>query len=257
MILFASDLDNTLIYTRKKIQDPVVCIEKLEGKEHSFMTEDSHNRLQNIITEVCFVPITTRSRAQYARIKLLNQGVPTYSLTSNGGILLYNHEIDRKWYEDSLKLIEDSMDELNKAKQLLEHDLNVQIEVRLVDGLFVFTKSEDADETIKQLEKQLDLNHVTIERYRAKVYVLPKLLTKGIALNRLKEKLNAKLVIAAGDSEFDLPMLRESDWSVIPNEAKLIESLDGKQNLVVCEQERYLFGEKVLDVVVEVQKRGR
>ncbi len=48
--------------------------------------------------------------------------------------------------------------------------------------------------------------------------MVPRKLSKGVAVSRLKERLGAELVIAAGDSEFDLPMLQEADLAFAPKE---------------------------------------
>ena len=48
MVLFVSDLDNTLIYSYKReIGKKKICVELYEGKEISFMTENSYRLLNN------------------------------------------------------------------------------------------------------------------------------------------------------------------------------------------------------------------
>jgi hydroxymethylpyrimidine pyrophosphatase-like HAD family hydrolase len=47
------------------------------------------------------------------------------------------------------------------------------------------------------------------------------------AVKRLADKYKFSSIICAGDSEFDIPMLREADLSFIPDE-RLIDSCKGK-----------------------------
>ena len=119
MILFASDLDNTLIHSYKRADSADICVETKDSKCLSYMTPKAYTMLQKL-DGVCFVPITTRSLEQYRRIKLFDDKLPRYALTSNGGLLLVNDEIDAEWRMDSLKLIKDCMPELENAIKCLE-----------------------------------------------------------------------------------------------------------------------------------------
>jgi phosphoserine phosphatase len=50
-----------------------------------------------------------------------------------------------------------------------------------------------------------------------KIYVLPKMLTKGNAVNRLQERIKSDYTICAGDSELDLSMLSIADKQFFSN----------------------------------------
>src|SRR5699024_6248459 len=65
MDLFASDLDNTLIYSYKRdIGTDTVCAEVYEGRQVSFMTKRSRELLEKVNQTMHFVPVTTRSVQQ-------------------------------------------------------------------------------------------------------------------------------------------------------------------------------------------------
>ena len=88
MIVFYSDLDNTLIYSyRREIGGKKRCVEVYQGREISFMSEYSYHLLQEISKKALFIPVTTRTMEQYQRIDL-GIGIPEYALVCNGGILL-------------------------------------------------------------------------------------------------------------------------------------------------------------------------
>lgn len=218
-ILFASDLDNTLIYSYKKIQGPSVLVETREGKALSYMTETAFALLQEAVQKCIFAPITTRSLEQYRRISLLRQGVPRYAVTSNGGHLLVDGEIDESWHTETLRMIAESMPELAKAEGILLADPDRSFDVRLIDDVFLFTKTNHVEASCERLAKVLDAGLVELDTNGEKLYVLPKKLHKGMALERLKERLHAPYTIAAGDSRFDLPMLLAADLAVLPRAA--------------------------------------
>ena len=117
MIVFNSDLDNTLIYSYKKdIGKNIRCVEVYQGREISFMTETSALLLEKINPKLIFVPTTTRTLEQYNRINL-GIGVPAFALVCNGGVLLESGVSSEEWYSETLNMISESKDELLKSIQ--------------------------------------------------------------------------------------------------------------------------------------------
>lgn len=220
MIIFNSDLDNTLIYSyRHDIGPDKKCVEMYQGREISYMTDESLRLLNRIQKQVLFVPTTTRTEEQYARISF-GVGEAKYALVCNGGVLLVNGREDREWYLESLRRISGSAGELKCAMHILESDPDRDFELRLIRELFVFTKSKDPEKTMERLKRTLNTGVADVLANGAKVYVVPKALNKGEAVLRLKAKLGAQKVIASGDSEFDIPMLDAADLALAPKELK-------------------------------------
>lgn len=250
MNIFNCDLDNTLIYSYKKnIGEYKKCVEVYNGKQISFMSIKSLQLLKKVIDNICFVPTTTRSLQQYKRINFDNILPPKYALAANGGILIENNKINEQWYKDSLNMIKPCMDTFRHAYNYLKCDKNICFEIRLTDGLFLFTKSKNSEETIKNLKKHIDLNTVDIFENGVKIYVLPKILNKGNAVKRLKKKLNAKYIIAAGDSELDISMLNYSDFAFLPNNLK--NKVKNKNKAVIADDENNLFSDIILDTLTQ------
>ncbi|WP_164473127.1 HAD-IIB family hydrolase [Clostridium sp. E02] len=240
MILFHSDLDNTLIYSYKHdIGMSKKCVEIYQDREVSFMTTESMDILKRIQSKIIFVPTTTRTIEQYNRIQM---GIanPKYALVCNGGILLNNGLKDSKWYEESLDFAEHAKSEIEKSIQILKQDKNRYFEIRFIEQLFVFTKTSEPLKTIQTLRLKLDENKVDIFQNGEKVYVLPKELNKGRGILRLKKKLSAAKIIAAGDSAFDIPMLKASDFGFCP------KGLITEINSNVLEYPREVFTVKML-----------
>lgn len=248
MVVFHSDLDNTLIYSYKHdIGSDKKCVEVYQGREVSFMTKKSYDLLKAVKEKVVFVPTTTRTQEQYERIDL-GIGIPRLALVCNGGVLLADGREDRKWYEESLNLIMDCGSELEKSELYLETDKFRSFEVRNIRGLFVFTKSDEPERTMAGLKDILNLSLVDVFRNGVKVYVVPKMLSKGMAVQRLGKRLEAELVIAAGDSEFDISMLHMADIGIAPPELG-ISSWEGSR--ILRAEERGIYSDWLLEYMVK------
>lgn len=244
-MIFCSDLDNTLIYSYKhEIGEKKQCVEVYQGREISFMTEKSYALLHAIREKVLFVPVTTRTVEQYERIHL--GFAAEYALTCNGGILLVQGEEEEAWYQKSLELISGARAELEKAYRYLEADKDRNFEVRDIRGLFLFTKSEKPLGTIERMRAVLDPALVDVFCNGVKVYVLPKELNKGKAVRRFRERVGVELIVAAGDSSFDVPMLEAADRALAP--AELAAEYFMKESVISVGREE-LFSDVVLKYV--------
>lgn len=236
MVVFHSDLDNTLIYSRRRpLKGEKVCVERYQGREVSFMTTYALSKLEQASGGCLFVPTTTRTVEQYRRIRL-GLPEPEYALVCNGGVLLRRGVPDLAWYQESLRRIQGAQGEIQRGISLLEEDPDVCFEVRYIDRLFVFTKSGNPDRTVQKLREVLDLSRLEVARNHQKVYLVPRELDKGAALLRLRERLEADLVLAAGDSSFDVGMLRKADLGFAPGELR--ERISGEGQVEFLEGER-------------------
>ena len=250
MIIFASDLDNTLIYSYRRMEDGV-CVELYEGRPCSYMTGEAHRLLQEAASQVMFVPVTTRSLLQYRRISFPQAAVPPYALAGNGGILLRNGEEDPDWAGETKRLIHPAGPVLERALSLLADDPHVFLGPRLVDGIFVFAKTADMESTVAALNASLDAEHVYVDFVGEKVYVFPLVLDKGLALRRLRQLLGPVFIISAGDSSFDIPMLLEADAALVPGEEVMLRDLHPLRHCRVVDGERTRFGDRALEFVIK------
>lgn len=225
MDLFCCDLDNTLIYSwRRQLSGEKFCVEWLDGREISYITRRALGLLKELEKRMLLIPVTTRRVEQYQRI-ILPGVCPVYALVCNGGVLLEKGEEAEDWYKDSLDRIKDSQGELNVGQRILEGDTCRDFEVWRIRELFLFTKSRDPEKTVKELKKRLDLQKIDVFTNKNKVYVIPKALNKGAALERIKDRLGAKRVFAAGDSLFDMPMLARADLAYRGGEEPFAEEM--------------------------------
>lgn len=246
MDLFASDLDNTLIYSYKRDIGPdKICAEVYEGREVSFMTRRSRALLDAVNHRMHFVPVTTRSTEQYARIRFSDNWSPALALAANGGVLLVDGTPDPDWYAGSLDRIATAETALRQAERVLECDPARTLEVRRVDGLFVFTKSADVPATLERLRAVVDPCTVELFSNGVKVYAVPRTMDKGTGLTRLRERFPDARVFAAGDSQFDLPLLAAADTAFCP--ADLAYPARPGQTVVPVSRQDGVFSDIVLD----------
>lgn len=196
-------------------------VEWLNGEAQSFMTATTFEFLEHQ-KKVEFVPVTTRTIAQYKRITPFNFTIPVqYALVCNGGILLKNGKSDEPWYAESLSLISNEIKELENAKTILERLLPDSI-IHDVNSLFFYAKSNTPEEICKKLKQELQPAQVQILYDNRKVYCLPNTLNKGNAIKRFMNRFCIPNTMAAGDSLFDVSMLNVVDTAFFPPD---IESL--------------------------------
>lgn len=212
-ILFACDLDNTLIYSYKKKQDGYICVELNKGREQGFMTAYTFNNFADMTEKVMFVPVTTRSVEQYRRIVFPNRHVPQYALVSNGATLIHNGEISENW-----NLIEKNSSLGFQLKEVFDRYCKDKrfINCRIVDDSYVFVycaPDTDAEEIAQELSDSVNLN---VELSGRKIYFFPENLNKGRAVKALNKIILCDKIISAGDSSMDASMLNVADKVIIP-----------------------------------------
>lgn len=200
-ILFACDLDGTLIHSHKKRRADDICVELYDGREQSFISPRELALLKEISSKILFIPVTTRSFAQYKRIFWAEDFKPRYAITTNGAIFLDGEQITfRK------ELVENCADELEYQRTVHADNPNFTI-CRVVDESFLFLRCRD---DLNAEDFHFD-TRLTVQHTGKKIYFFPPELNKGTALRMLIEKFSPDKVFCAGDSEIDLPMLKLAD----------------------------------------------
>lgn len=253
MIVLHIDLDNTLIYSYKRdIGKAKRNVEIYQGREISFITENTLRNLRAIQKKMLIVPTSTRAIEQYDRISLPIRPLP-YALVCNGGILLANGTREPSWYQASLEFIQESVPALESARRFLERDVRRRFELRFIEELFLFTKCDQAEAVVRQLQEVSDRATVNIFHNKEKVYVVPVNLSKGKAVERFREYIGADRVIAAGDSAFDVSMLREADIGIAPHGFTQEYSVDFQ---IYEMPGKRIFSDEMTDKILEMCTRG-
>ena len=205
--LLACDLDNTLIHSHKRRRPDDICVELYDGHEQSFMSPRALDLLKKIAAQMLFVPITTRSIAQYRRIHWTENFRPRYAVTSNGAYFLDGDNQENFLRDEVLPYA----DELTALQKKFSTDERFDI-CRIVDDSFLFLRGrDDLDVAAVTFDTNLTAQHTG-----KKIYLFPPSLNKGNALKLLAKKFHAEKIFAAGDSEIDLPMLKLADVAFAP-----------------------------------------
>ena len=238
--IFAVDLDNTLIYSdaRSRHLADRVCVEWRGEEELSYMDRRCLERLRRLADRLAVVPVTTRSLEQYRRIRFFPDREPELALAANGGILLEEGSVCEAWLAETRRLTAACAGQLEQAAVWLEEDPERCFELRRVNGLFLYTKTKKPERTAARLREGLDGSLVSVVENLSKIYVLPRCLTKGLAIRRLRRFLEEKgrpgpcpAILAAGDSNFDISMLAEADWGISVDETVMVEALGAKDSI--------------------------
>lgn len=224
-MIFASDLDRTLIFSKRFSEtaspEDVVLIETSKGREVSYMMKEALSFLEGLNERVTFVPVTTRSEDEYNRIDFVSRIQPRYAIVANGGKILIDGVEDPEWKEYILQTKKNlSCSAVEMKKTFLSLFPEEQFDhYKLADDLFWMFKLKEepldekaykwAGDTFKEFG--WDLTKIGL-----KVYLLPSELTKWKALSFLKAKLSEEIVVAAGDSLMDYEMVSNADFGITP-----------------------------------------
>lgn len=231
-----SDLGNTIIFSHRHTIGERVPVERLDGREQSYMTKRGYALLQNI-ERGSFIPVTTRTLAQYGRISFFDDGsIPYYALLDNGGILPVDGKTDSKWLDETMKMTEND--------RLLMEDIVIKFssyaEIKWQDNLALFVKADDGTgESIAAAAADIGL---TAFRHMNKIYIFPNCLSKGSSVRRFLKRYPFGYFVAAGDSEVDVSMMTEADEAYMPLQMKNAADKNGRIKFVeAAEIAEYIF----------------
>lgn len=207
---FFSDLDSTLIYGIDKLMGkPYLPIEFKNRKEFTGMTFESVRLLKEISKKCNFVPITTRNLLQYNRLIIDQLFRYKHALVLNGAILLENGLMDQAWYDESIALRMNAESEYIKLHNIKLPDKSKLKSLSVFDYIEVY--DYDMESTYGFLMNELNGKYVNIISNRNKIYIIPKGLDKGSAVQRYKKRFGTKKTVATGDSNMDESMFRFTD----------------------------------------------
>lgn len=251
MLVLFSDIDNTLIQShRHTYHGPKVWVEYLNGHKQSFMPQNTYDYLksQNWLK---VIPVTTRTSEQYKRLlDLSNELGWGTALICNGAILLINGKEDSSWTEESLRM---SIEDRNSYVLMREMAYGMVDSSRIIEipDIMFYIKTEKVDEVYDCLLREMDSEHVEIHKDTRKVYCFPKSLNKGLAIERLMKRLTLTNCIAAGDSEFDIPMLEKASIALCPEELSKSISVQGR--LIPCQS---VFSDAICNELEKIRREG-
>jgi hypothetical protein len=234
MTIIASDLDRTLIYSQSALALDVpdaaaprlLCVEVYEGRPLSFMTETAAGLLADLAGRARFVPVTTRTREQYARVRLPGPP-PRYAICANGGHLLVDGEADAGWRARVGRELAAGSAPLAEVRAHLARaaDPAWLRKLRTAEDLFAYLVVDRAavpDEWLKELGEWAAGRGWSVSAQGRKVYAVPDPLTKSAAVAEVVRRVGGtNPVLAAGDSLLDTDFLLAADRGWRPGHGEL------------------------------------
>lgn len=226
-MIFAFDLDRTIIFSEKAIsqlntcQCPVKGIEYKDGKCISYIHSNVYHMLDslNVFQNVYFIPVTTRSLEQFRRIDFFKE--LEYAICANGAIILHNGVKLASWDKHiHYFMVEAEATYKNVIKELENKDF-VSSPARIVDNSFVFFKTNDIEKTTEFLSTFLSSTRCVFTIQGNKVYVMHREMSKENALKHICDILNNDVLITAGDGKLDKDMVMMGDVKFVPDKAEL------------------------------------
>lgn len=244
MITLFLDLDNTTIYSKRRISDfsNMTKVEDYNGSPLSYMTKSSYEKLTMLLKreDIQIVPITTRVDYQFNRLELPDF---KYVLLGNGSILMDKGVVDEAWLKNSERCRDFCLSELTKAFMLLKQTYPDTEVLRFPDKMFVFGKFGNTVEVASLLRNSLNSAKVNIFTQGKKVYVLPKEFDKGQSIKRFGGSFEIGKIISAGDEILDFSMADFSDVFITSNENC------NKPNKILSQSK--IFADEVFDYVIK------
>jgi hydroxymethylpyrimidine pyrophosphatase-like HAD family hydrolase len=260
-LIFACDLDQTLIYSRNSMglidADELVPVETYEGDYLSYMTRSAYRMLQLLSEQVHFVPTTTRVYAQFARIFGLSEGVQSrYAIVSNGGKILVDGQVDKNWEHQvrQVTLRECApVAEIKEKFDLLAADDGWVLKESYCDELFyamVINRDRLPEGLMEALERLLLDYGWNCSLQGRKIYLVPNTVSKGVAVQYVKQLSGAGSVFAAGDSLLDESMLNIADEAMAPKHGELFRKYGQHNHIRFTERSGIRASEEILDVLM-------
>lgn len=255
--LVISDLDRTLLYSTSVLllppgepAPPLRCVELFEGKQLSFLTERAVTLIAGLVERGCFVPITTRTVAQYQRVAA-PFAAAEYAVCANGGRLLRHGVEDRAFTAAvAARLAESgaSLAEMYAVFARLAAEDGVAVRIRTADDLFCYSVVDRAavpDGWIGRLTASARTLGWAVSLQGRKVYCVPTALTKAAAARELADRLGVVRIVAAGDSLLDADLLDAADAAIRPAHGELHDAGWQRPTVQVTARSGVLAGEEI------------
>ena len=268
-MIFASDLDSTLIYSSRHcrlINDDELLAVDFYNNNYSSITKSMHLSLQHINENLLFIPVTTRSKKEYKRIKYLYDGVkPKYAIVANGGIILKDGVELMAWAD----IVSNKIKEITSVENMIKLcgfflESDVVKSYKTCEGLFIYSildedklanllSNNDIDsDYFEALRFFCSKHNYNMSKQGRKIYIVPNCINKYDPINFIMQLENINILIAAGDSLLDYPMIKHSNYGIIPCHGELLGNppLEGFPNNVYITKNTGIFaGEEILNMV--------
>ncbi|WP_413309298.1 hypothetical protein AA0X95_12550 [Bacillus sp. 1P10SD] len=261
-MIFASDLDRTIIYSKRAMDDleehPVghpKLVEIKDGEQVAYMTKAAFLALEGLSQKSLFIPVTTRTTDQFNRLSIFNNEIECkYAITTNGAVILEHGKPIEEW----TKNVKDRL----KMESVLEEEL---LSIFQSEGIHFDGLKKQAGKLffyfiLNSLPSKIEMNLIhklvkkvgwRISLQGRKLYFIPLAISKGSALEFLCQIEGAKAIAGAGDSILDWDFLRNCQYRFVPNHGELAQAADTSE-LIFTKSRGVCAGEEILQQFLEL-----
>ncbi|ASA25281.1 HAD family hydrolase [Paenibacillus donghaensis] len=263
-MIYASDLDRTLIYSRSAIGVPenspgLIPAEIIDGVTVSYISQQALEQLQELVAaSLVFMPVTTRTIQQYKRINLFQETIiPDYAITSNGGNILIGGVVDQEWRSAVGSLVASGSAPAAEIVELVRSVVREEwlISERYCDELFytfvVYRDLLPMDEITHMADRLATLGWKVSLQGR-KLYVVPVAVNKSDAILHVRRTVRSEPMVASGDSLLDKSLLASADYAIAPCHGEIFaEQQSGlvKSSYPFTKQSGVFAGDEILQYV--------
>jgi hypothetical protein len=233
VILVASDLDRTLIYSRGALaatgddQRRLVAVERHDGKDASWMTRPAALELAELARRSVLVPVTTRTPEQWHRVRLPGPR-PRFAVTANGGVLLVDGSPDDAWAQ----VVAARLARVAPLREIWEHASRVcrpewTVKLRNARGLFCYAvlhRKRVPPGFVAEAAAWAADRGWQLSLQGRKLYWVPRSLTKSAAVAEVAARAGTSFTLAAGDSLLDADLLEAADRGIAARHGELVAS---------------------------------
>ncbi|MBO1268292.1 HAD family hydrolase [Arthrobacter cavernae] len=257
-VMVACDLDRTLIYSAKSVllrgedhaAPRMVVSEVYDAAPLSYMTRAAEDLLVELVDRAVFVPVTTRTHAQFSRVQLPGSGTG-YAVSTNGAVLMQDGEPDQDWSDHIRRSVQSDSAPLGEVLDRLTGPRAVPevLRVRTAEDLFVYSmvnRQELSAAYVADLTGWCRERGWTTSLQGRKLYCVPAPVTKEAAVAEVRRRSGAGLLVAAGDSLLDAGLLDLADLAIRPAHGELESIGFLRDNLTVTSAAGVMAGEEIL-----------
>jgi hydroxymethylpyrimidine pyrophosphatase-like HAD family hydrolase len=255
-MIFASDLDRTLVYSKRAIEDlgefdPSLLkpIEKKDGNWVAFMTESSFSTLKELSLTSLFVPVTTRTTEQFNRFIIFKEDIPLrYAITSNGANILFKGKPMKDWSAHIMNRMQaESVTQEELLAILQREGFQFDGQIKQAENLFFYfilnsLPPADGRKAINDLAVSYGWRTSIQGR---KLYFIPCAISKGTALEYISEREGMEVIAGAGDSILDWDFLKNCQYRFVPAHGELAR-VSGTSNYTLTKHHGVAAGEEIL-----------
>jgi hydroxymethylpyrimidine pyrophosphatase-like HAD family hydrolase len=265
--LVACDLDRTLIYSAAALglggcaEPPRLVVAEMDGGfPRTYLTRGADAALREIAETAVLVPTTTRTYAQYSRVRITD-AEPAYAVVANGGQIVAGGRIDEDWTRHVAAGLEAAC---APTAEVAEHvgkvfDPRWTTWLRVADDLFCYAvvdREEMPTGFVDDLAAWCGDRGWAVSLQGRKVYAVPKPLTKSAALAEIGRRIGARRLLAAGDSLLDADMLEAAAFGVRPAHGELHDLGWIRPHIVVTGAAGVLAGEQIAAALLDAVRAG-